>query len=169
MRFVPRLLSPVLARAARNFPAVIPTGPRRAGKTTLLRRQFRAATYWLMEDPDIVARVRSDPRGFLADVRPPVILDEIQNVPEILNYIRTKIDTAPRRRGQWILTGSQDAPLMRGVTESLAGRAAVLQLLPLSTLETSRVSLLRGGFPEVLARPSAASLWFQSYVQTYLE
>jgi len=167
--FVPRLLSAELVRAARNFPALILTGPRRAGKTTLLRRLFPRAAYRLMEDPDVVARVRSDPRAFLADVRPPAILDEIQNVPEILNYVRTRIDATPRRTGQWILTGSQEAPLMRGVTESMAGRAAVLQLLPLSTLETAKVSLLRGGFPEVLARPAAASLWFRSYVQTYLE
>src|SRR6266540_4064502 len=169
MRYVPRLLSRQVLRAAHNFPALILTVPRRAGKTTLLRHHLPRATYWLMEDPDVVARVRSDPRAFLADLRPPVILDEIQNVPEVLNYVRTRIDASPRRMGQWILTGSQEAPLMKRITESLAGRAAVLQLLPLSALETRKVSLLRGGFPEVLARPSAASLWFRSYVQTYLE
>jgi predicted AAA+ superfamily ATPase len=117
----------------------------------------------------VVARIRSDPRAFLEALRPPVILDEVQNAPEILSYVRTRVDAAPRRPGRWILTGSQEAPLMRGVTESLAGRAAVFQLLPLSTRETPRVSLLRGGFPEVIARPAAASLWFRSYVQTYLE
>lgn len=169
MPFVPRLLSRELARAARAFPAVILTGPRRAGKTTLLRRQFPRAAYRLMEDPDVVARVRSDPRGFLDEIEPPAILDEIQNTPEILNYVRTRIDAAPRRKGQWFLTGSQEAPLMKGVTESMAGRAAVLQLLPLSTLETAKVTLLRGGFPEALARPSSAALWFRSYIQTYLE
>ena len=116
-----------------------------------------------------MARIRSDPRAFLEELHPPAILDEVQNAPEILAYVRTRIDAAPRRTGQWILTGSQDAPLMQGVTESLAGRAAVFQLLPLATRETGKVSLLRGGFPEVLARPGAASLWFRSYVQTYLE
>jgi predicted AAA+ superfamily ATPase len=169
MRYVPRLLSGELLRAARHFPALIVTGPRRAGKTTLLRKLFPRASYWLAEDPDVVARLRADPRGFLEEVRLPVILDEIQNVPEILNYVRTRIDAAPRRMGQWILTGSQEAPLMRGVTESLAGRAAVFQLLPFSTQESPKVSLLRGGYPEVLARPAAASLWFRSYLQTYLE
>jgi hypothetical protein len=169
MLYVPRSIETQLAKAARHFPAVILTGPRRAGKTTLLQRLYPRASYTLMEDPDIVARVRADPQTFLAATRTPAILDEIQNVPEILNYVRTRIDAAPRRKGQWILTGSQEAPLMRGVTESLAGRAAILQLLPLSTRETSKVSLLRGGFPEVLARPSIASLWFRSYVQTYLE
>jgi len=169
MRFVPRLLGEQLRRAARQFPALIVTGPRRAGKTTLLRRLFPAATYRLLEDPDVVARIRSDPRAFMEELRPPAILDEVQNTPEILAYVRTRIVGAPRRAGQWILTGSQDAPLMQGVTESLAGRAAVFHLLPLSTEETEKASLLRGGFPEVLARPAAGTVWFRSYVQTYLE
>lgn len=145
------------------------TGPRRAGKTTLLRRLFPRAEYHLVEDPDIIARLRADPRAFLDEIRPPVILDEIQNVPELLGYLRTRIDDRTDRMGQWLLTGSQEAPLMREVTESMAGRAAVFQLMPLSVRETTAVSLLKGGFPEVLARPSAARIWFASYVQTYLE
>ncbi len=169
MRYIPRLMEVELARAARHFPALILTGPRRAGKTTLLRHLFPKASYWLVEDPDVIARIRSDPRGFLEDLRTPVILDEIQNVPEILNYVRTRIDAAPHRKGRWIVTGSQEAPLMRGVTESLAGRAAVFQLLPLTTRETPKVSLLHGGYPEVLARPAAKATWFRSYLQTYLE
>ncbi len=169
MRYVPRSLGPVVLRAARDFPAAILTAARRAGKTTLLRKLFPRASYRLLEDPDLVARFRADPRGFLEEIRPPVILDEIQHVPEILAYLRTRIDAEPRRKGQWLLTGSQEAPLMRGVTESLAGRAAVLHLPPLSIRETPKVTLFRGGFPEALARPSAAPLWFSSYVQTYLE
>jgi hypothetical protein len=102
-------------------------------------------------------------------LRPPVILDEIQNAPELMNYVRARIDAAPRKKGQWLLTGSQEAPLMQGVTESMAGRAAILHLLPVSTLESSKVNLIRGGYPGVLARPSAADIWFRSYVQTYLE
>lgn len=169
MKFVHRLLGPQIRKAARAFPALILTGPRRSGKTTLLRTLFPHATYHLLEDPDAVARFRADPRQFIEETRTPVILDEIQNVPEILNYVRTVIDRSPDRKGQWLLTGSQEAPLMQGVTESMAGRAAVFQLAPLSLRESSKVSLLRGGFPEVLSRPSAASLWFRSYVQTYLE
>lgn len=169
MRYIRRMLEPVLAAAARSFPAVVLSGPRRAGKTWLLRHLFPQADYHLFEDPDVVARFRNDPQGFLDGVRLPAILDEIQNVPEVFNFVRTRIDREPRRVGRWLLTGSQEAGLMGGVTESMAGRAAVLQLLPLSARESPRVSLLRGGYPEVLARPRAASLWFSSYLQTYLE
>ena len=169
MAYIGRALEKELREAARNFSAIILTGPRRAGKTTLLRHLRPHASYWLLEDPEVVARVRADPRAFLDELRVPAILDEIQNVPEILNHVRARIDSHPEHKGDWLLTGSQEAPLMRGVTESMAGRAAVLQLLPLSHAESEKVSLLRGGFPEVLARPRAASLWFRSYVQTYLE
>jgi len=71
--------------------------------------------------------------------------------------------------GPWLFTGSQEAPLMQGISESMAGRAAILQLLPFSLSETEKVNLLHGGFPEVLARPGARGLWFASYLQTYLE
>jgi uncharacterized protein len=169
MKTVDRQLGPELARAARAFSALILTGPRRAGKTTLLRGLFPKATYRLLEDPDIIARVKEDPRSFVQGLDTPAILDEIQNVPEILNYIRTAIDASPRKKGQWLLTGSQEAPLMQGVTESMAGRAAIFQLLPFSREESPKVSLFRGGFPEVVERPSQAGNWFRSYLQTYLE
>src|SRR5947209_5239451 len=169
MRYIPRNLSNVVRQAARHFPALVVTGPRRAGKTTLLRQLFSKAQYVLLEDPDIQGRIRSDPRTFLEELRPPVLLDEIQNAPELLSYVRTLIDAAPRRMGQWLFTGSQEAPLMQGITESMAGRAAILQLLPFSVAETPKVNVLHVGFPEVLARPKSRALWFASYLQTYLE
>jgi uncharacterized protein len=169
MRFVPRAVQPAVLQAARSFPAVVMTGPRRTGKTTLLRRLFPRASYVLLEDPDVQARARSDPRALIEELKVPVLFDEIQNVPELLAYIRTWIDRNPRKTGQWLFTGSQEAPLMQGASESMAGRAAIFQLLPFSLAETDRVSLLHGGFPDVLARPGARQLWFSSYIQTYLE
>jgi len=169
MDYVERTLSGALQGAAATFPAIVLSGPRRSGKTTLLRHCFPGAGYLLLEAPDVVARVRSDPRSALAELERPAILDEIQNAPELLNYVRAEIDAEPARRGQWILTGSQEASLMRGVTESMAGRAAVFQLLPFAHAEEPRVSLLGGGFPEVIAAPAARDLWYRSYIQTYLE
>jgi hypothetical protein len=168
MHYISRTLGNILQEASRHFPAVVVTGPRRAGKTTLLRHVFSKAQYVLLEDPDIQGRIRSDPRTFLEELRPPVVFDEIQNAPELLRYVRTLIDTTPRRMGQWLFTGSQEAPLMQGISESMAGRAAVLQLLPFSVSETPKVNMLHGGFPEVLARPKSRGLWFASYLQTYL-
>lgn len=169
MKFIQRELAKEIQAAARSFPAIVITGPRRSGKTALLRQMMPDASYHLLEDPDTVARFRNDPKGFLDDVRLPAILDEIQNIPEMFNYIRSRIDLGGKRRAQWFITGSQEAPLMQNVTESMAGRAAVFQLLPLSAHESSKVSLLHGGFPEVLASPKQARLWFSSYLQTYLE
>lgn len=169
MRFIPRAIQPVIRKAARNFPDAVVTGPRRSGKTTLLRRMFPRACCLLLEDPDILARARSDPRGLLDRLRLPAMLDEIQNAPELFSYIRSRIDASPGSHGRWLLTGSQEAPLMQGVSESMAGRAAILQLLPLSVSETDRVNLLTGGFPEAVSRHSARDLWFSSYLQTYLE
>ncbi len=169
MRYVRRLMEGQIQRAAKAFASVVLTGPRRAGKTMLLRRTFPGASYHLFEDPDVVARFRADPRGFLDEMKLPAILDEVQYVPEVFRYVRARIDAHPRRTGQWFLTGSQEAGLMRNVTESMAGRAAVLQMWPMSAQETDKVDLLHGGYPEVLARPRDARLWFTSYLQTYLE
>ena len=129
---VPRELEGQIRKAVKGFPAMVLTGPRRAGKTWLLRHLFPRADYFLFEDPDVVARLRADPQGFLDAVKTPVILDEMQHVPEVFAFVRARIDRQPRRVGQWLLTGSQETPLMQGVSESMAGRAAVLQLYPLS-------------------------------------
>ena len=169
MKHVPRQIAPLLLSALRRFPAVVVTGPRRSGKTTLLRTALPHAQYVLLEDPDIQDRVRRDPRALIESLRPPVIFDEIQNTPRLLDYVRTLVDARPRKMGQWLFTGSQEAPLMQGITESMAGRAAILQLLPFSLAETAKASPLLGGFPEVVLRPGGRELWFASYLQTYIE
>ena len=166
---IDRQIAPHLSAALRRFPAVVVTGPRRSGKTTLLRSTVPDAKYVLLEDPDIQDRVRRDPRAFIESLRPPVIFDEVQNTPQLLDYIRTLVDAHPRRMGQWLFTGSQEAPLMQGITESMAGRAAILQLLPFSLAETAKAGPLLGGFPEVVLRPRGRELWFASYLQTYIE
>jgi predicted AAA+ superfamily ATPase len=159
-----------LKKALKNFPSLVLTGPRRSGKTFLLKNLLPSANYVLLEDPDVLARVKADPRAFLDSLNLPVILDEIQNAPELLPFIRSRIDVAPKRKmGQWLITGSQEFSIMKNVTESMTGRAAIFQLLPLSLSETPKVSPLLGGFPEVLKKPTLKSIWFRSYLQTYIE
>lgn len=169
MRYIGRLLGDGLKGKARGFPVLILTGPRRSGKTTLLRRCFPRASYHLLEDTDLVARIKDDPRSFIEGLKLPVILDEIQNVPELLNYIRTQVDLSGKRETVWLLTGSQEPALMKGVSESMAGRAAIFTLLPLSYAESQKVSIFRGGFPEVVTKQTEPDTWFRSYIQTYLE
>lgn len=169
MTHIRRTIEKEVLQAARAFPSLLVTGPRRAGKTTLLKKLFPKATYYLLEDPMLIMRIREDPHAFLENVTTPAIFDEIQNVPELFNYIKAAIDNEPQQKGRWLITGSQEAPLMKGVSESMAGRVAVFQLLPFSHEETPKVSVLRGGFPEVLQRPQSSGTWFRSYLQTYLE
>ena len=107
MRHVSRKLESSVITAAKNFPAVVLTGPRRTGKTWLLKHLFPKGSYHLFEDPDVIARFRSDPQGFLDGLQLPAILDEIQNTPEVFDHIRSRIDRDPRRVGCWFLTGSQ--------------------------------------------------------------
>jgi len=195
--YIRRSLEPVVEKAISEFPAVVILGPRQSGKTTLLKYLYASRfTLVSLEPPDVRAAANHDPRGFLALYPPPVIFDEIQSAPGLLPYIKEQVDANRDRPGQFILTGSQNLLLMQQVTESLAGRSAVLKLLPLSQREilgdplkplgwetspaphlvetTTHLGLwdgiLRGSYPELVNHPERdARLWQASYVQTYLE
>src|SRR3989344_3260219 len=134
--YIQRSLEPVLKKAIQQFPAVVLTGPRQSGKTTILKHLFsKKYKYLSLEPPDVRAAAAADPRGFIEHYSPPVIFDEIQYCPGLLFYIKEKIDLRRSEYGQYILTGSQNILLMEQVNETLAGRAAILKMLPLSYLE----------------------------------
>jgi hypothetical protein len=170
-----RQLAATLKRASAQFPAVLVTGPRQSGKTTLLRHETGAnVDYISFDDPAERDFATSDPEGFLARLsKRAAILDEIQYAPGLLPYLKLRIDAERTRNGRWLLTGSQQFALMRDVSESLAGRVAILELPPFSHGELPRASLettlWNGGYPIPALHPERRDLWLRSYVATYLE
>lgn len=172
-----RDLEPLLLRLAGQYPVLTITGPRQAGKTTLCRSAFPQKPYVSLEAFDIRDQVRSDPRGFLAQYADGAILDEIQNVPELTSYLQADVDGRPEA-GRFVLTGSQHLGLTDAVSQSLAGRTAMLQLLPPSLAELRRfesaprdllTTLWMGAYPRIHDRGIAADRWLADYVTTYLQ
>ncbi|MBE6397694.1 MAG: ATP-binding protein [Lentisphaerae bacterium] len=162
---------------ATEFPVVSIYGPRQSGKTTLARMTFPDKPWVSLEDLDVRARASSDPRGFLDSYKSGAIFDEIQRVPELLSYLQGVVDI-DRRPGRFILTGSHQAKLKKSIAQSLAGRTAVLTLLPYSLEECPVVladassvfnTIRRGFYPQLRETAMREKSFFSAYVATYLE
>jgi hypothetical protein len=160
-----------------KLPIVLVTGPRQSGKTTLLKYLFPKLTYVSLEDPDIRSFAQDDPRGFLTTYKSPVILDEVQQVPNLFSYLQTTVDNL-NLPGQFILSGSQNFLLLEKASQSLAGRVGIVNLLPLTFNELEEAKLLPdnpetamlyGFYPRIWDKKLTPADWYPSYIQTYLE
>jgi hypothetical protein len=180
MKYIHRQLEKPLKEALEQFPVVLITGPRQAGKSTLLQHCLKGVHYVTFDDVLIRQLAESDPALFLKTYEPPLIIDEIQYVPSLLSHIKMKVDADRGRNGQYILTGSQIFPLMKGVSESLAGRIAIFQLYPLGWREIPHKDLydvravaeqmLKGFYPAFEVDPQLnPKFWHSAYLSTYLE
>ncbi|MCC6658733.1 MAG: ATP-binding protein [Rhodocyclaceae bacterium] len=169
---IERLASRTLSHLARGFPVLAITGPRQSGKTTLARMAFPDKPYVSLEDPDVHTLAARDPRRFLAGFPDGAILDEAQRLPDLFSWLQGLAD-ARGRRGDFILTGSQQFSLMSRITQSLAGRVGLVQLPPLTLAESGAdgvdAALWRGGYPVLQSPPPEPQQWFPSYVATYVE
>ena len=172
-----RDLTPELTRAVTRAPTITLTGPRQSGKTMLCQALFPEHPYRTLEAPDERTFAAEDPRAFLTQFPDGAVIDEVQRVPELLSYLQGIIDKNPAP-GRWILSGSQNFSLLESVSQSLAGRTEIHQLLPLTWGEIRRFdrhpanleeSLFAGGYPRIFDQELDPSAWLRSYVATYLE
>ena len=171
-----RQIARELTATANEFPVVTIIGPRQAGKTTLARMQFPNHAYANLEAPDIRLLATSDPHAFFSQFPPPVIIDEIQRVPELLSTIQILADSS-HQRGQYILTGSHQLRLQEAVAQSLAGRTALLRLLPLSISELKATGIThtrdefiyQGFMPRLYNEKVNPTRLYRNYCQTYIE
>ena len=166
-----------LRKLAATFRSVAVVGPKQSGKTTLCRQVFPQKPYVSLENPDILEFAKTDPRGFLSQYQKGAILDEIQRVPELFSYLQQVLDET-KKKGLFILTGSNNFLLQENITQTLSGRIAYLQLLPLSLQELKESKkiktayswhILNGGYPEVIAKRINPVDWYSGYISTYVE
>jgi predicted AAA+ superfamily ATPase len=171
-----RIIIPALQEVQRYYPVVYLGGPRQSGKTTLLKHLYPELPYANLEDPDTRLLAEQDPRRFLNRFPQGAILDEAQRVPLLFSYLQGRVDSDPALR--FILSGSQNFLLMESITQSLAGRVGILNLLPLGLTEitdtTGEIPNLeqfawRGGYPALYDRHTPQDIFFNNYIQTYLE
>ncbi len=174
---IPRTASATITRLARGFPVIAITGPRQSGKTTLARATFPGKPYVSLENSEHLDYATTDPRRFLAGFPDGAIIDEAQRCPDLFSYLQGWVDDR-RRMGDFILTGSQQFGLMSRITQSLAGRVGLVQLLPLSLSELAGAGLSpasvdaamwRGAYPALYDRDLAPGDWLANYVATYVE
>jgi predicted AAA+ superfamily ATPase len=175
--FISRTAEKTFNSLVRQYPVVAVTGPRQSGKTTLVRHACPDKAYVLLEDLDTRQFAQDDPRGFLAQYPSGAILDEVQRCPDLLSYLQGIVDRDPRP-GLFVLTGSQQFSLLSGLSQTLAGRVALLPLLPFSlgalhgarqVPETLAQLLWQGGYPPIYDRGYDPAVWFGNYVRTYVE
>ena len=176
MKYYPRNIETALQQAARQFRVVVLTGARQTGKSTLLQHLFKKThRYVSFDNPRHLKLAQEDPELFFQEYPPPLIIDEIQYAPKLLSHVKMGVDKT-QKKGQFLITGSQQFTMMKNLQETLAGRAALFQLLPLAVTEGKTSSRdyefrgLVGSYPELaLASRHDSERWFASYVSTYIE
>ncbi|MDF7826211.1 ATP-binding protein [Pontiellaceae bacterium B12227] len=179
--YINREIEGLLKTALQEAPVVAVTGPRQTGKSTLLRESLPGYAYVTLDDPLLRQQAIEDPLFFLGQFESKLIIDEFQYAPDLLHYIKIRVDENRRKKGQYVLTGSQQFVSTKGISESLAGRIILLELGAFSCKERARVNpvdsktdfiqaCLRGSFPELVTDPALnTQRWYGGYLQTYLE
>jgi predicted AAA+ superfamily ATPase len=180
--YIQRIIEQLLPGILATFPCLAVTGPRQSGKSTLLRHALPDYRYVTLDDPAVLEQAHSDPIYFLDQLGDRCIIDEIQLAPGILSYVKMRVDADRSRNGRFVFTGSQQFGMIRNLGDSLAGRIALLDLLPFAFGEMRQTASVRGGmelfvaacltgaYPQLAVTPEIdRRLWYSSYIQTYLE